>query len=207
MDIYKELGLNPSRGLANYSDPDTPRSPGCADGRWVGSTFVPSISDSQNIFAETNLTQTQREQSIKRAKKRASFPANGDELSKVMGESLSVLDDENKVLSTVVEESQISAGEVDKDVRFFELDDLNDDVHLNTPIEVDTNLPGISVPSGSNTAVEPAFGDLQTRKSNRIAIPLRHFEIEGKHSWFLHMTVMNRKMQMKLSTHLLRNYG
>ncbi|KAI9170264.1 hypothetical protein LWI28_025254 [Acer negundo] len=71
-------------------------------------------------------------------------------------------------------------GEVDKDVRFFELDDLNDDVNLNTPIEVNTKLPGTSVPNGSNTAVEPTFGDLQTRKSNRRAIPHYHFEIEGE---------------------------
>ncbi|KAK4838535.1 hypothetical protein QYF36_014541 [Acer negundo] len=71
-------------------------------------------------------------------------------------------------------------GEVDKDVRFFELDDLNDDVNLNTLVEVDTNLPGTSVPSGSNAVVQPASGDLQTQKSNRRAITHYRFEIEGE---------------------------
>ena len=87
------------------------------------------------------------------------------------------------------------------------MDDLNDDVNLNTLIEVDTNLPGTSVPSGSNTIVEPASRYLQTRKSNHRAIPRRRFEIEGETFMVLHMTVMNLKMQMKLLTHLLRNYG
>ncbi|KAI9185200.1 hypothetical protein LWI28_005244 [Acer negundo] len=90
-------------------------------------------------------------------------------------------------------------GEVDRDIRFYELDNLIEDSILNaplkvnadlsrtsvpngskTPLQVNIDLPGPSVPSGRNEVVETTLLDLPSRRSNRGNVPRRHFEIEGE---------------------------
>ncbi|KAK0599320.1 hypothetical protein LWI29_004233 [Acer saccharum] len=88
-------------------------------------------------------------------------------------------------------------GEVDKDIRFYELDNLIKDSNLNTPLEVNADLSGTSVPSGSETplevnidllglsvhngsndVMETALLDLPFRRSNCGNVPCRRFEIK-----------------------------
>ena len=45
-------------------------------------------------------------------------------------------------------------GEIDRDIRFYELDNLIQNTNLNTPLEVNTDLSGTSVPSGSETPLD-----------------------------------------------------
>ncbi|KAK0574754.1 hypothetical protein LWI29_028537 [Acer saccharum] len=90
-------------------------------------------------------------------------------------------------------------GEVDRDIRFYELDNLIKDSNLNTllevntdlsgtsvpsgsktPLEVNIDLPGPSVPSGSNDVVETTLSDLPSRRSNHGNVPRRRFAIEGE---------------------------
>ncbi|KAK0571987.1 hypothetical protein LWI29_024457 [Acer saccharum] len=90
-------------------------------------------------------------------------------------------------------------GEVDRNIRFYKLDNLIEDSNLNTPLEVNADLlgtsvpngsetplevnidlPGPSVPSGSNDVVETTLLDLPSRRSNRGNVPRRRFEIEGE---------------------------
>ncbi|KAI9169131.1 hypothetical protein LWI28_007482 [Acer negundo] len=90
-------------------------------------------------------------------------------------------------------------GEVERDIRFYELDNLIEDSNLNAPLKVNTDLsgpsvpsgsktpiqvniylPGPSVPNGSNEVVETTLLDLPSHRSNRGNVPHRRFEIEGE---------------------------
>ncbi|KAI9186862.1 hypothetical protein LWI28_021683 [Acer negundo] len=90
-------------------------------------------------------------------------------------------------------------GEVDRDIRFYELDNLIEDSNLNAPLEVNVDLSGTSVPSGSETplevnidllrpsvpsgsneVVETTLLDLPSRRSNRGNVLRHRFEIEWK---------------------------
>ena len=90
-------------------------------------------------------------------------------------------------------------GKVNRDIRFYELDNLIEDSNLNTPLDVNVDLSGTSVPSGSETSldvnidlprpsvpnesndiVETTLLDLPSCRSNRGNVPRRRFEIEGE---------------------------
>ncbi|KAI9185848.1 hypothetical protein LWI28_011275 [Acer negundo] len=88
-------------------------------------------------------------------------------------------------------------GEVDRDIQFYELDNLIEDSNLNallkvnvdlsgtsvpngskTPLQVNIDLPGPSIPSGRNEVVETTLLDLPSRRSNHGNVPRLRFEIE-----------------------------
>ncbi|KAI9194170.1 hypothetical protein LWI28_003691 [Acer negundo] len=98
-----------------------------------------------------------------------------------------------------LESEFLKRGEVDRDIRFYELDNMIEDSNLNAPLEVNTDLsgtsvpsgsetplevnidlPGPSVPSGSNEVIETTLLDLPSRRSNHGNVPRRRFEIEGE---------------------------
>ncbi|KAI9178225.1 hypothetical protein LWI28_024079 [Acer negundo] len=117
-------------------------------------------------------------------------------------------------------------GEVDRDIRFYELDNLIEDSNLNAQLEVNADLLGSSVPSGSKTplqvnihllgpsvsggrnkVVETTLLDLPSRRSNRGNVPRRHFEIEKESFMVASHDADEPKMLMRLSNHPTRNYG
>ncbi|KAI9197988.1 hypothetical protein LWI28_008112 [Acer negundo] len=122
------------------------------------------------------------------------------EIAKASGENLdgSVTEIESRDVNFLESEFP-KRGEVDRGIRFYELDNLIKDSNLNalldvnadllgssvpggrkTPLQVNIDLPGPFVPSGSNEVVETTLLDLPSRRSNRGNVPRRRFEIEGE---------------------------
>ena len=70
-----------------------------------------------------------------------------------------------------------SITDVDKDIRLYE---MNDPPSIVNRIEENPDLPGISDPSRSQPFYGMTSQDTSIRRSNRISIPRRRFEIEGE---------------------------